>query len=266
MDVRDINEVPAVAFGQTIEAIFELQKKLLEKYLGIEKLEPYPYNLNLPKHQIILKDFIARVVEELGEAFESFEKLVHLNTENKLKASNVIPALYNFNEELADALHFLVETMIVVGITPKFLEDWAINSNFPASMQDYRRFNTTYKALTANATFNFKTNPKIDEVLSEVSDTFITGGRNVSIGMLEQLKVLSWEVTYPLQLARNTLKNKPWKQSQMISDTKMFNFYMALSFQNLLALTQAMGIDEEALFAVYYKKNQINLFRIKSQY
>lgn len=266
MDIRDIQEVPNIKYGQSIEAIFDLQEKLLGKYLQIEKLEPYPYNLNLPKHQIILKDFIARIVEELGEAFESFDKLVGLNNSGELNSTNAIPALYNFNEELADAIHFIVETMIVSGITPRFLGDWAINSDFPDSMENWTAYDTVYKALTVNTPLHTAITSRMDNILGEFKDNFIKGGRDVSENAKARLEIASWRVTYPLQLARNTLKNKPWKQTQVISDTKMFTFYMAKAFQNLLSLTRIAGIDEEALFAVYYKKNQINLFRVKSRY
>lgn len=266
MDVRDIKSPMSIPLGSTIEAIYDLQQELLKKYLEIEKLSSYPYNLNLPAHQVIIKDFIARIVEELGEAYESYDKLLTLKADGKLNKETVIPALYNFNEELADALHFFVETLIVTDITPVFLKDWAINSNFPESMMGSLKFNNLYQSLVYGFSLTLDKTPEIREILEDSNDDFIRGGRLLSKYQASNWKIMAWDVIYPLQLARNTLKNKPWKQSQMISDTRMFKYYMAKAFQAFLGLTRVMGIDEGSLYTIYYKKNQINQFRIRSKY
>ncbi|WP_418392117.1 hypothetical protein, partial [Akkermansia sp.] len=49
----------------------------IEQFFGykeIERLPDYPLDINNPKNQVILKDFIGRVIEELTEGFEKMRK------------------------------------------------------------------------------------------------------------------------------------------------------------------------------------------------
>lgn len=79
--------------------IFMKQLELVKKYKEIEKLPDWPLNLNLYEHQIIIKDFKQRGMEEIAEAYEAYD------------AGDI----EHFKEELIDALHFLVELNILVG-------------------------------------------------------------------------------------------------------------------------------------------------------
>ena len=66
MDIRNIKEnPPLVRNGKFLEAIYELQKDLMEGYIGkIEKnLPKYPISINSEKGQVVLKDFSSRVIE-----------------------------------------------------------------------------------------------------------------------------------------------------------------------------------------------------------
>jgi hypothetical protein len=262
MDIRDVLPVEEAPKDSTIETIFNKQEELLSAYLNIEKLEPWPYDLNSPSHQIILKDFIARVVEELGEGYESYEALVNLHINGQSENSNMIPLLFNFSEELADALHFLIETFIVCGITINDIREYIINQAFPNLVNSHN----TYKLLAGSSYLIKVSHPGIMHNLGDPIVDSILGGKWVDKSQLRELAILSWEVTYKLQLARNSLKNKPWKQSHMGSDKPRFTRYLIESLKAFIVLTRAMGITEDGLFQLYSAKNQINQFRIRSKY
>lgn len=258
MDIRDIIETPKPPQGQTIEAIFDLQNELLIAYTKIEKLPEYPFNINSPDKQVIIKDFIARIVEELGEAYESFLGLWEDFSSGTLTQKGALSYLYNFNEELADALHFLVETFIVCGITKGDLRNMVAKAESPNNNPDL------YTLLSGGQEITSFANPVLTKLLGPYNDPIIQGGQPWldTNGVARHF----WEVTFRLQIARNTLKNKPWKQTQMLSDLQMFSSHMSIAFMAFIKATRFVGISEENLFALYYRKNQINQFRIKSRY
>jgi len=98
MNSVDVQEVPVV--DNHLRSIFKRQKELMEQYKGIEGLPPWPFDIDDPINQVWIKDFLWRVTEELAEAAEAFQL-----------ADGGDPV-----EELADALHFVVELFILAGL------------------------------------------------------------------------------------------------------------------------------------------------------
>ena len=94
---------------ESLRAIFDRQKELMEKYHDIEfksglmQTEDCPVNLDDKRGQARIKDFAWRITEEIGEALDAIE--------NELDES----ALLHFHEELVDGLHFLTEMTILTG-------------------------------------------------------------------------------------------------------------------------------------------------------
>lgn len=104
--------------GDKMQAIFNRQKELMEKYHDIEiksgllQTEDCPVNLDDKRGQARIKDFAWRMTEEIGEALDSMEDNSH------------------FIEELIDGLHFLTELSILSGATPEMIvEKISIPSN-----------------------------------------------------------------------------------------------------------------------------------------
>lgn len=259
MDIRDIKKVPTPQAGKTLEDIFNLQKNLLEEYKKIEKFRDWPWDIDLPEDQKDIKDFIARVVEELGEGYESYLKVVEAYYSGNLTPELLSNNLHNLNEEIADALHFIMEVFIVTGITHDILVHWGLSFIQPIhTIEDYGNLYSIFKTGSI-------LNPTITKGIYQ-ADLEGLGGLDISYAQLSVFSRGCWEVTYHLQLARNTLKNKPWKQTHMRSDQKVFLAKMAQAFHSFISLTRSLGIDEQGLYTLYYKKNMINHFRIKSKY
>jgi len=263
MDIRNFREFEKAPTPFTIEEIFNLQKALLKGYIGIEKLPQYPLNIHDPQAQILLKDFSARVTEELGEAFESLEQLYQYMGTVKdgwnppdVDPEKVLPSLYNFNEELADAIHFMVELMIYSGIgyDKLFGVEW---EHIPDLFNHIKR----HYVWDSMASYM----PQIP-VPKDQDNLFIQGGRRVSGVFRDQTIRGMWAVIYPLQLARNALKNKPWKQSQMLSDDKVYESTIKRAFIALVCLCLSVGMDEQSFYNVYLAKNKVNIFRQQSRY
>lgn len=77
----------------TLENVFKEQHRLMMVYQEIEG-STYPVNLDTREGQHVVKDFLWRITEEIGEALDSNLGIAHVK------------------EELSDALHFLIELSI----------------------------------------------------------------------------------------------------------------------------------------------------------
>lgn len=83
MDVRNIREeVPNIKETEVLPQMYTLGLEQLNGYRQIESLPEYPLDINNPKSQVILKDFIGRVIEELTEGFESTNEVFDLCSKN----------------------------------------------------------------------------------------------------------------------------------------------------------------------------------------
>lgn len=119
--------------GPIIVTIFNHHKKLMGKYDIIERKNGYcvpdpPYNLDNTKVQQRIKDMFWRVTEELAEAIETMPPEFQLSEWPQFWEANSF--IRHFFEELADALHFLVEASILAGLNPKEIQlDSVLSSN-----------------------------------------------------------------------------------------------------------------------------------------
>ena len=86
---------------------------------------------------------------------------------------------------------------------------------------------------------------------------------------LDQAKIkdLMWRVVEELGEAGNCLKNKPWKQTQMLTDVDHFHEELSDALHFLLELLIGVGIDtKEKVYQLYFRKAKVNEFRQESQY
>ena len=67
-------------------------------------------------------------------------------------------------------------------------------------------------------------------------------------------------------LACNTLKNKPWKTTHMLTDINKFQKLTEKEFLSFISLCITAGFTPESLFDMYMRKNQVNQFRQRSGY
>lgn len=200
--------------GDKLEAIFNRQKELMEKYHHIEarsgllQTEDCPVNLDDKRGQARIKDFSWRVMEEFGEALDAKEDDEH------------------FAEELVDGLHFLTELTILSGVS-------------------------------------------IQELIKDLN------GTGDSLDVIYQNPILKsfnglevpFELVFVEEIAMmcNCLKNKPWKQTQMLTDKAQFTLRLKNVWRSYISvLSKVMSPDD--IVEVYLKKSQVNKFRQRSNY
>lgn len=193
-------------------AIFNRQHQLSEKYVDVERkngtgygiLAGSDFNINTHRGQALVKDMVWRVVEELTEATEAYEK-------DKKFSEHML-------EEVIDAFHFMVELLLTTG--------------FRASDYSGLRNLMTYAMVDQDTTL-------VDQI---------------------------YPIIQHLGNACNKLKLKPWKQSAVLTDTNAFEEQLDKAFMSMIQLFKYLGMDAEDVFNIYYRKSEVNKFRIRSNY
>ena len=95
--------------------MYARQYKVYEKYKEIEGMPETFKSIQTRETQKWVKDFINRINEEVAESYESIR-----NPETSVIVDNVD---IHRSEELADALHFYLELLIIVGYGPEWLKE-----------------------------------------------------------------------------------------------------------------------------------------------
>lgn len=265
MDIRDIE--PDVDHGkENFSRMVELQKELINHYVGIEGLPPYPVRVDLKSSQVLIKDFVGRVIEELGEGYESWETY-HTMFLGGQRRDNMIPHLQNFNEECSDAVHFWLELIIYCGITEEYLQEY-LQKNFDV-IKDGDTLDGLFRAgrMLYYTKFGGKLNMPGFRVIADTQvPEYLAGGNCVSEERDSVMSRILWKVVYKLQIARNCLKNKPWKQTQMQTDENQFKKNILEASIYMFTFFDFVGMNSKTLYHIYYRKNRINKFRIESKY
>lgn len=226
--------------GDMLEAIFGRQNELMIKYHDIElrsglmQTEDCPVNLDDKRGQARIKDYSWRVTEELGEALDA-------------KMQNDLP---HFKEELIDGLHFLTELSILSGIgvdniikngvdywEEREKDNWASGDIWEAVVKESCG-SDKLRGLTNLADYLYA-----DFVLEERISSFV-----MHIGM-----------------TCNCLKNKPWKQSNMITDKEAFYKSLGATWISYISILIVTMYAEE-ICDTYLRKSQVNKFRQRSNY
>lgn len=267
MDIRNIKEMPPVV-PDILEGIFDIGKSQIAMYrnAGIEELPEFPINVNIPKSQELLKDFISRVVEELIEGYQSTNDAYAICNElgwNLCRAleeqeDHIQGSLQNACEEQADALGFFMTLLLYANVDAKDIYRWA---------------EVTYKHLKIK---------NLGEVMAwgryilnhETCTNFIIGEpTNITPGFYEMSEISHaqerdylFQVIESLNLARNSLKCRPWKQTQIMTKEIEFQNYLVEAFYRYMGFLNIYKFTPSSLYVLYYKKYKLNEWRTQSGY
>jgi len=138
----------------------------------------------------------------------------------------------HFDEEIADGLHFLTEFTILAGVTP-----WEVIGGYDIPNDKLR---TLCLRVVPDMTYIHRYYPKIAYYVAQFIEALAT--------------------------TCNTFKNKPWKQSQMITDVPYFKSKLRETWAALIRIAVCAEMTPEYLFELYFKKSEVNLFRQRSNY
>lgn len=207
-----------------LTAIFMHQLQLAKKYEEIEaksgllQTKDLPVDLNDPHGQARLKDFAWRVTEELTEATECLDYEIELSLEH-------------YQEELIDALHFLVEMMLL-----------------------------------ADTRYGIEKGDILESAFSMFGGDLRLKGDTIPEEHYSAIKLQCWDFIQTIGKAMNCLKNKPWKQTYVQTDKEKFNKYMKQSFSLFIIILNMSGLNADSTFDLYIRKKEVNKFRQGSNY
>ena len=239
MNITDVQKSSLTSIGNRFETIFNYQNELALKYHRIEnskgllQTQDYPVDLHDSKGQARIKDFAWRITEELAEVMDAME---NETGDNHL----------HVQEELADSFHFLVEMALISGIN--------CNDIAKAAEEESKK----YLPKTSHC---FLESPDLWETLwifhSLVPKTrgFVSTKNGKILKFIKQLGMVC-----------HTLKNKPWKQSQVLTDESEYRKRFFKVFLVFIDICIVFGLSSQDMFDLYFKKAQVNAFRQRSMY
>lgn len=287
MDIRNIKENPDILEEQDILVeMYKLSDEQFEGYKVIEGLPDYPLNVNPKNSQTILKDFIGRVTEELMEGYESLLNIVAIlkpvgwNMDKVEDYNTIINHLQNANEEQADAMGFFLVLLRYSNILPEDIYSWSKNNRPNKEINkgnplDVLIVHGIYRQIIEKDLGEVVHNYEIfnEELVEEHTHLdyqslkgVIPGFTHLSEPLIEEHVIYLWKVIYHLNIARNLLKNRPWKQTQVI--TKEIDFQEALvkAFIYYLGYLGINYFDSVGLYTLFFKKQKLNLWRQQTNY
>lgn len=136
--------------------------------------------------------------------------------------------MVHFAEELIDGLHFLTELTILSGL------------DYPIMIKDKDGVEELYEK--GKALRQFENGNRHGRIQGDVTELVMT------LGMM-----------------CNCLKNKPWKQTNMVTDKE--NFYNHLKDVWVIYFSLLSNVLEpDEIIQTYLKKSQVNKFRQRSNY
>ena len=277
-----------------LEKIFQLHESLLEKYLPIEGLPHWPINVNKREAQVILKDMSARVIEELGEGYESTTYVLEMLDKNGFNFNRweredyrqLLNHLQNSNEEQADAIAFFVNLLFYSNITVEDVKDYLVakglnkmvDSTIPKEDMSTDFIMMVGLGILQNRFEDSKENQHTWDIFNpglfeqfDIKDydkvaSYTPAFHKISWGSHDIEAKMCWELSYHLSVARNYLKNKPWKQTGEMTDEQRYQEEVVMAFLELLGYFRYIGFTAESLLQLRYKKHLVCEFRIKSKY
>lgn len=69
-----------------------------------------------------------------------------------------------------------------------------------------------------------------------------------------------------LSLAVNTLKNRFWRMTNLKTDKAKYHERLIMTIESFFRFVNSTGIKTDEFFDFYLRKNEVNLFRIRSKY
>lgn len=281
MDIRNINEqVPQVeeTEARILQEMYDLGIEQFSGYKSIEKLPDYPLDINNPKNQVILKDFIGRVIEELTEGFESTDEVVSIYRDygwnndclTSEEYTQVLNHLANANEEQADALGFFFTLLLYSNILPedilKYQDAKSLFEVMAIGVKDLLIKYPDHRSVRKYPILSPTDWAREDRAEYDKIVSYTPGFHGMSEISHENEKLYLWEVIYELNKARNFLKSRPWKQTQVMTKEIDFQESLVKAFYLYMGFLAMNGFTPCGLFSLFFKKQRLNLWRQNTNY
>jgi hypothetical protein len=237
MNVNDVStkDIEIPTDDQVLPAIFGHQYELYLKYKDIERKNGF-YK---PDFELDTTLGVRKAVPNIDDA----------HYQHWLK-----DMFWRVTEEIAEAFEPVAKYTMIP-------QDWASKWDKDPNIQHF------YEEI-ADATHFFveASLPLIEPAMAELNfktgiDSFIE-----NYGYTPSMKLKAFEFISAMGLAANCLKNKPWKTTQMPTDLGRLNYCVDKAWITFGAFIKSISCTHASLYTLYFKKNQVNQFRQRSNY
>ena len=194
--------------------------------------------------------------------------------------------LQNSNEEQADAIAFFVNLLSYSNITVEDVKGYLVakglnkmvDSTIPKEDMSTDFVMMVGLGILQNRFEDSKENQHTWDIFNpglfeqfDIKDydkvaSYTPAFHKISWGSHDIEAKMCWELSYHLSVARNYLKNKPWKQTGEMTDEQRYQEEVVIAFLELLGYFRYIGFTAESLLQLRYKKHLVCEFRIKSKY
>ena len=240
-----IEEIPMPEVGNTNEMI--LQDKLSQQ---------------------ICHDLVSRLVEELVEMDQEIRNLHNEYTGPKMIGIDseklATQSIEKINTELGDGICFLLELLLYSDLDEKQITTWVRtlleNAGITPSeclLENLFKFGN-YSMATIELNNYVNNKQHYSTYLIPFTDDFMRGGRFIGSGYITDLEREIFIMIVDLNLAKNNLKNRPWKKSNPKSDIqeyKKFVLEALIRFIRMLIIMEHTPDSVVRIHQIVYNKN-----------
>lgn len=267
-------------FDDELYKALKAQRSFMDYLVEKGKLfNPDDFAITQKESQKVLRELAGFFLEEISEAYEEWAYLLDGNSVLLYQNPTAFKeSLQAFNLELADALAFLLEMWLFLGINQNDiqrvvgdkLEELEVTYNDKETCWKniftlahlYNQQWGFYSLVSARDTVLLPLIPDIGDKPHEYQ-----AGRRLHVGNKTLISSIHWSLTNEVLKTLSNLKAKPWRESEVdLPELKLkeaFIVDIGLSFFQILDL---YGATQESTFLNYITKNEINFQRQKEGY
>ncbi|MGL4253980.1 MAG: dUTP diphosphatase [Fusobacteriaceae bacterium] len=215
-------------------------------------------NITHAKEEVIVGDFMEAIFARQSELMEKYH---HIEAKSGLMQTEDCPVNINDKRGQARLKDFAWRITEELGeALDTYYEHNSTNDNlhFQEELVDALHFFTEFTILTGITPCDIVGEIPEDKDYLETIFNLVPQPFSVEHAVSQFIRQLA--------MTCNTLKNKPWKQTQMITDKREFKFRLVSAWLTYVGVLKASGLDAEKTTALYLKKSQVNKFRQRTNY
>lgn len=276
MDIRSIdknnnlkiNVISKIGEDKILSYLYDLNRVQLKEYQKIEPIPDYPFTVHKDSHQGILKDFIARVTEEIMEGWESWLNVFNLLEKKGFNVNVIEDSEWqeinnnqtNANEEQADAIGFFLSLLDFSNIGPEEL----LSYKGCDSLQDIME--SGYDLLSEEVDFFIEANKTHSHEIFDGGLQYAPGFNFYGNSRKEVNERSILYIVYNLNITRNLLKNRPWKRTQVMTKESEYQEALVKSFYMYMGFLLMNDFTDKDIAGLFALKQKLNLWRISTNY
>jgi hypothetical protein len=254
--------------------VIPVQKELLARYIAKGSLPEFPLSdLESKQNQKVLKGFVDCFIEECSEAYNELELMLVAASANKPEEAK--EHLRRYNEEVADANHFLLEVLIYSGYESEavdtLIETYCKDKNLDSFYKPDKPFDVLMAVAgminrSQKSGVLFCKGFRVADEMESLDDYTLRGGRRIDPSTLAEHAEKLWYVTHSFKQLCNTLKNRDWTSTHRALNEQLFEEFLLKALLYWALYLDFSGFGQIQICKSYLRKANINLERINNGY